>query len=360
METTNKAPKMIDLDLYRQAGIDPKTGLPLKAGAGMPCTLKDDTKKLLRIIDEQNAVNRYVWYNLPAELTSQELERLLYYKGQLAFFFLDDKFYFMPYALSGGIDFYGRFKTIHPIPFSDGTDKETARQRTLLSTINLDVAYDVPDLFTELDPTKTCVLLYDYTKQLSQTIIARKDLQEPILDVMANCIPYANTAAMNSTGVMGMKVSGEDEAANVEIASKAVQNAALTGRKYIPMIGGVDFQELAGQNLADIEQFMIFMQSLDNFRLSTYGLDNGGLFQKKAHMLEAEQEMNGGNIGLIIQDGLSIRQNFCNIANSIFGTSIWCEVSETVAGLDKNMDGEISDEQDGQEPIDNEGGTANE
>jgi hypothetical protein len=73
--------KMTDLQLLMQAGINPKTGLPMKFG-GSKVALKEDTKKLLRIVDEQDAVNRYVWYNLPCNITSQELERLLYYKGR--------------------------------------------------------------------------------------------------------------------------------------------------------------------------------------------------------------------------------------------------------------------------------------
>ena len=43
-----------------QAGIDPKTGLPIKLGAGNKCVLKEDIKKFLRLVDEQDAVNRYV------------------------------------------------------------------------------------------------------------------------------------------------------------------------------------------------------------------------------------------------------------------------------------------------------------
>ena len=97
------------------------------------------------------------------------------------------------------------------------------------------------------------------------------------------------------------------------------------------------------------DEFMMALQSLDNFRLSTYGLDNGGLFQKRQHMLQSEEEMNmagGGSVGLIMQDGLSIRQRFCDIVNSIWGLGIWCDVSETASGSDKNMDGELSDQKD--------------
>ena len=38
-----------------------------------------DIKKFLRLVDEQ-----YTFYNLPADITSQELERMLYQKGQLS------------------------------------------------------------------------------------------------------------------------------------------------------------------------------------------------------------------------------------------------------------------------------------
>ena len=81
-------PKIPDIKTLIQAGFDPKTGLPNKIGT-KPC-LKENVKKALRLIDEQDAVNRYTWYNLPCNITSQELERMLYYKGQLAFFYMED------------------------------------------------------------------------------------------------------------------------------------------------------------------------------------------------------------------------------------------------------------------------------
>ena len=34
------------------------------------------------------------------------------------------------------------------------------------------------------------------------------------------------------------------------------------------------------------------------------------------------------NTDLILQDGLSIRQEFCNIVNKVFNLHIWCEAKE--------------------------------
>ena len=355
----NKGPYLPNLEPLIMAGIDPKTGLPTKVTSSAPCNIKENIKRLIRIQDEQDAVNRYTWYNLPDGLNGQMLERMLYYKGQLCFFYFKemDKFYFMPYALDGGIDFYGRYIGVHPIPFSGGTTDEekvqAAKQMTVLSAKKLKPTYDVitpEELMNEgVNALYTrCVLLKDYTEQLAQTITPRQMLNDSIIDVEAECIPFMRTAMIRATGVKGMRVGNQDEQSNVQAANNSMVDAALTGKVNIPIIGSVEFQELNDGTVGKAEEFMMALQSLDNFRLSTYGLENGGLFQKRERKLVSEQEMNagGGSVGLVMQDGLSIRQRFCDIVNSIWGLGIWCDVSETVSGTDKDMDGELSDQQD--------------
>jgi hypothetical protein len=352
MATNNKMPAMYDLDAYYAAGINPQTGLPIKAGDnGLSCISKSDIKKQLRILDEQDAVNRFTWYNLPSGLNSRLMERILYYKGQAMFFKIKDNFYFLPYALDGTIDVYGRFTDVTPLPFNGSTKAKDGKELPWIPGLKRKVAYDIqmPEDYVseegeiswdkiEADQENYCVLLKDYTEQVSQTNISRQVLQDPILDVMADMFPFMRTALLNGTGVQGMRVNSQDEYANVEAASRSVNRAALEGKKYIPIVGNVDFQDLAGGELAKAEEFLLAMQSLDNYRLSLYGLDNGGLFQKKSHMLEAEQAMNTGTTGLVMRDSLQNRQDFCNIVNSIFGLQIWCEPSEVVMGMDMNGD----------------------
>ena len=344
-------PKMVDLDLLIQAGIDPKTGLPRKMAKRK--NLKPEIKRALRIIDEQDAVNRYVWYNLPNNITSQELERMLYYKGQLCFFYMKDldQFFFMPYALDGTIDFYGRYNRVHPVPMTSGTeDKNGKAQAQLLSQIKLDVLYGIP-VPKEGDTVETfmkslenkCVLLYDYSKQLSQTITPRCEVNDAILDAMAECVPFMRTSLLLSTGVKGMRVQNGDDWTNVQDANKSVEDAALSGDPYIPMVGMTEFQDLQNGQVAKSEEYMLAMQSLDNLRLSTYGIDNGGLFEKKAHELQTEADINGGPVGLVLQDGLSIRQTFSTIVNALYGLGIWCEPAENITGADLNGDGLMYD-----------------
>lgn len=345
------AASMYDVNTIVQAGINPKTGLPIRMDSSAPICVKGDIKKNLRIMDEQNAVNRYTWYNLPKGLDGQLIERILYYRGQGMLFQLKGKFYFLPYALqapedSTGIDVYGRFTGVTPLPFN-GTSNDGKKDAPWIRGLVFEPLYEAPDLaeFAEASPEeimrtleKSCVLLHDYTPQISQTNISRQALNDPILDVMSDCIPFMRTALLNGTGVMGMRVGNENEQAAVDAASNAINKAALEGRKYVGIMGQLDFQELTDGPVAKAEEYMLALQSLDNFRLSLYGLDNGGLFQKKSHMLQAEQEMNAGNTGLVAEDGLRNRQKFCTIANTLWGGSMWCEPSECTIGIDRDGD----------------------
>ena len=366
MATKNSGPYMPNLEALLAAGIDPKTGLPVKATSGTKCALKNDIKKIVRIIDEQDAVNRYKWYNLPCNLSSQEVERLLYYKGQLCFFYFKDldEFYFMPYALDGTIDFYGRFNTIHPIPITGGEeDKEKVKRKTaqeeLLSQIKLKCIYAPITFADEVNydvMTSSAVLLHDYTKQQSQTIIPRQQVNDPLIETIASMIPYARTAAMLSTGVKGVRVNDSAEAEDVMVGSSTIDVAAQTGNPWVPLLGKLDYQELNGGVAYKPTDFMQLMQSLDNFRLSTYGIDKGGLFEKKSQILESENSVNASNTAVALTDGLAIRQNFCNIVNSIWHLGMWCDVTETAAMRDDNGDGRIDENDTAASQSGSEGG----
>ena len=346
-----KGPVLIDPSLYKQAGIDQETGLPTRMVDSV--LMLKNMKHILRLVDEQDAVNRYKWFNLPCNISSEELERLLYYKGQLCFFYFKelDEFYFMPFALDGSIDFYGRYNTIHPVPMSSGTEEEKKNQklvdtqRSLLSMLKLKVVKAIKSLdeLKEEDLYNSAVILWDYSRQIGQNIVPRADVNDPLLEVIAEIPCFLRTALIASTGIKGMRVADADAKDEVIKASNDVLKCALTGKLATPITSAIVIQELFEGPVGKAQEYLLSMQALENLRLSTYGLENGGLFEKKAHKLEEEQEMNTSTVGLVYEDGLAIRQNFCNIVNSIWGTSIWCMPSESVTGSDLDGDGLMFD-----------------
>lgn len=364
-------PKLPNMKPLIQAGIDPKTGLPIKYSKNMG-KLKGDIKKQLRIIDEQDAINVGIWYNINRVLnmTSQKVERMLYYKYQLCFFYNKelDSFFLLPFALSSkdgnGLDVYGRYKYITPIAFNSGDEehKKTPIEE-YLSNLHLRVIYSPIDLnyididtLKELQNDNVAVIIQDYSPQYDQTNgIPRYLLQDSLLDVMSDCIPFMRTNLLLNSGVTGMRVNDADQKDAVIDASISMETNALNGLPWIPIEGQIELQELTGKNASRVQDYMLAMQSLENYRLSTHGIDSGGLFEKKAHTLQSEQEMNGSTVGLVLQDKVSLRQDACNIINSIWALGIWYEPSETITKSDINGDGLLYDRQ----TVINKGGNSN-
>lgn len=246
----------------------------------------------------------------------------------------NDTFFFLPYALNGSIDVYGRFMGITPVIFQGtATTEKDGKEKPFIPGMLKKPIYDIAmaptmDMFED-----GCVILKDYTPQQDETIISRQVIQDPLLMTMAQTIPMAQTALISNSGVKGIRVQDEDQAESVRIAGREITKAAMSGCPWVPITAQTEFQDLSNGTALKAEEYLLFLQGLDNYRLSLYGLDNGGLFQKKSHMLESEQEMNSIHAKLAFQDGLTLRQNFCNIVNSIWGLNIWCEGSTAAIGL---------------------------
>lgn len=324
--------------------------------------LKGQLLNSLRTIDRQTAMKRFTWYNLPEGITAELIERILFDRGKLMFFKLNGKAFVAPYTVfspdeddGSGIDMYGRYIRVTPVPYR-GPITSDSDLEPLLKGISFKVHYEValPEDY-DYDPQaiqqaieESAVLLHDYTGDAPERVVPRDITNLALLDLMAEMPAFMRTSLINSTGVRGLKVADATEEGEVNRANAQIQKAALSGDIYTPIKGTQEFQDLTNGVTGNAEEFLLAMQSLDNLRLSTWGLDNGGLFQKRSHLLEAEQEMNAGNVGMVLKDSLDNRQEWCTIINSIWGTSMWCEVSETVLGIDTTGDGVIGDNEAGQ------------
>ena len=348
-------PNLPDIQRLLQAGIDPWTGLPLKLMGGKPEFLVQDAKRAYSLIDEQNAINRFQWINLPDGIDGKLIERILYYKGQAALSFIEEqqRFVFLPYTLasdpddaSGGLDIYGRYKSIHLIQFMGATDPKTYKYIGKRCKVQYDIQLDEQTM----DTVDKAVILWDYSPQLSQIIQPRAMIQQWVLQMMAEDTSFLRTKLIIGTGINGLKCNGADQINDVRDLSRGMINAAMEGSPYVGIDGaaGLELQGLEKTNPGTMrsEDYLMALQSLDNIRLSAYGLDNGGIFEKKAHITNDELAMNGSSVGLVYQDSLSQRQRFCDIVNSLWGLNIDCVPSENVIGMDMNGDGMVADDSD--------------
>lgn len=287
----------------------------------------DDIRKQLRVVDEQEAIHRYLWEDLPDGLNSELIERILYYRYKGAFFVLPElgnRAYFLPVALADTIDCYGRFKKAKPLPFTGRAQVSESGKAEFLPGLSLDLIYDKPT-----EPVENAgVLCYDYCLQMAQTGLTRQTLQEPTLGMLAQIMAYVRTSLKGATGVRGVRVSDQSEQSNVAAAAHSMESAALCGETLIPIIGKIDFQELMDGDASKPDKLLMVYQALNNYRRSLYGLENGGLYQKDTtYQNTSESEMNTSADKAPLYDGLEQRRRAADIANSAFGWSIRVSVN---------------------------------
>lgn len=332
-----------DISSLVAAGIDPKTRLPLKL-LGRKDSLEPGLKKLLRIKDESEAINRYSWWNTGLTINSNMLERFLYYKYKLGFFYFNGGFWVMPVTLSGAgtLDFYNLENEVTPVPFNDSA---SAEQKKVLSSMRLKVVKE-PMLTPSIqDFENSCVILRDYTPQGDiNSGIPRATLQDAIIALEATILPYMRTNLMNNTGIIGVKISDQQEANDIIEAANSIDEAAKNGTPWIPLMQKLDRQPLNNGGSSDSTSYLQAYQAIDNLRQSFLGVNKSGIYDKSQYVNASQTAMNVPS-SFPLTDGLKLRQDACNIINSIWPLGIWCEISETAACTDLNGDNLADDSQ---------------
>lgn len=309
-------------------------------------SLADRFRMSLRVQDLQEFIGRYKWYNLPEGIDQELLERMFYYRGQVGIFYepAEEKLYILPYVLNGSIDMYGRYTGVSFLPFNGKAETENGKKNIYIPGELREPQYEIllPEELTLEKFNNACVLCTDYSKQLAQKIKPRAELQECVIQLESELYPFVRTALLSNTGIRLLKVRSEAEAEQIPILNQTMYDAALNGDCNLSYIGDVTADTLDSPVAAKPDDYLLTLQSLDNMRLNMMGLQNGGIFQKKAHMLEDENAMIESNSSSVYMDGLRNRQRWCNIINSIWGIGMWCEPSETEMEMDMNGDGLVT------------------
>ena len=345
-----KLPVMIDPRMLEQTGIISYYKKALAQG-GSKLPLKDQMRILMRIVDEEDAIGRFEWKNLPQNFTlqSDDIERLIYFRGQLVFFYFEplDKFYLMPYS-GCDIEFYGRYTYVTPVPVATSAENDNYdAQKEMLSALKLKAFYTMPtdkEIEEAGGINKIGIIIRDYDCQMSaQYIIPRNELNEPLLDIESEMFPIARTSRIASSGVKGMRVPDGSASDHVKEANNKMYEAAISGEPFVPIECPVEFQELNEGNVSKNENYMLDLQTAENFRLSTYGIENGGLFNKKSHELENEAKLNSGPVRARLKRCLNKRTDSVKIINKIWSLNILVDISDEIEEHNTMTEGEKGD-----------------
>lgn len=346
---------MYDIKSFENAGV-PLTKNVIKYGnsvdqngniiRGNPENLNLNYDSLYQIMRNHNRIEtleRYMWLNVPFGLTQDIIERVLFFRGKGIFYFNDevDKFQFLPFALNGTIDEYGRYIRCNTLPFTgvdeEEKDSKNKKKERRLIYENLDIVYDLPynaEMMKMVKEKKTVgIILNDNSLGLTQQPIIRSNYVKPILHLMSTLMQIINTAMYGCADHSLIQVENESEIASINNQINAINFDILKGRRFTPIAGTLPIQPLKTSNTANLEGLFNTFNSLSNFLKSITGIANPGVFDKKAHLLQEEQQLNGSNADDVYYNGLRLRQEFCMMIQAYYNYPIWCESKRGMSGV---------------------------
>lgn len=315
---------------------------------------------LYAIMRQQNMIEtleRYMWTNIPFGLTADLIERLLFFRGKGVFYFNDkvEKFQFLPFALNGVIDEYGRFTSCNTLPFT-GVDQveeggKKSKSRKMLNAIyeDLPIVYDLPyneEMIKGIRERKVVgIILNDNSLAVSQQPVIRSNYVKPVLHMLSTLMQIINTAMYGNADHNLIQIENEGELQSINEQIEAINFDILRGRRFTPIVGKLPINPIKTSNTANLEGLFETFNSLTNFLKSITGIANSGVFDKKAHLLQEEQKLNGSNSDDIYYNGLRLRQEFCLMVQAYYGYPIWCQSKRAMTeGEEENiMLGETSD-----------------
>lgn len=337
---------MYDYMPYQMAGVENKK--ILKYGNAIdqdgncitpnPLKFNLNYESCFAIMREQNKIEtleRYMWTNVPFGLTPDIIERQLFYRGNGVFYFNDkvDKFQFLPFALNETIDEYGRYTRCNTLPFigvdTDGREKSKNKKPQSLVYENLELVYDLPYNEEMLNKVKkgnvVGIVLNDSSLGLSQKPTIRSIYVKPILHLMATLMQIINSAMFGCADHNVVRVENESELESVREQLEAINQNILKGHRFTPIASPLAIETLKTNNTANLEGLFNTFNSLNNLLKSITGIANSGVFDKKAHLLQSEQDLNQSNSDDIYYNGLRQRQEFCLMVQAYYNYPIWCE-----------------------------------
>lgn len=337
---------MYDTETFLSAGI-PQNKKMIKYGnaidqngnAVTPNLLKFnlDYDSVFNIMREQNrieTIERYMWINVPFGLTADLIERLLYYRGKGILYFNDkvDKFQFLPFALNDTIDEYGRYTRCNTLPFTgvDTVDNKKKKTKQLNAVYeDLKIVYDLPynqEMLENISKGEIVgIILNDSSLGVSQQNTIRYNYVKPVLHMLATLMQIINTAMFGAADNNVIRVENESEYNSIVEQINSINQDILKGKRFTPVIGALPIEPLKTSSTVDLEGLFNTFNSLTNFLKSITGVSNAGVFDKKAHLLQDEQKLNGSNADDIYYNGLRQRQEFCLMVQAYYGYPIWCE-----------------------------------
>ena len=308
-------------------------------------TSSKDRRLLMAMLSHKHMVEtieRFEWRNLPPELPSDLIERVLYFRFKGALFMFNEKYYFLPFTLKGTIDSYGRYISITPVLFTGQWKIQQGKYTediSFMSNAEFTVVYDLPkqegetaedevgedvedDAITLPDAKDKAVILTDSSLEISQDFTPVSYLIRPLVEQMVDILVLVNIDLITSAKVFYVVAKDASQKEAIEKEFQDLDNRILNGKRIVVVTSPTELKELTGANVKDSARYFQSYQSIDNLRKDIIGIDNGGTFMKQEHTTEMETQTNSNGGSFVLNNALRMRKAFCETVNHVFGLSM--------------------------------------
>lgn len=303
----------------------------------------------------QEYMERYKWEGLPDELPSDIIERILFFRFKGMFFKFNDKHYFLPFALKGTIDPYGRYESVVPTLFTGQWDEEKGKfddDMFLPSTVSeglFKVRYNLNGEQSEWDT----VILTDQSLHISQDRVPAAFMISPLISQLTDILVLVNIDLMSSAKVYTIVAPDQETKTAIEQEMAELDDNIMNGKRFVVLTGSqaAKLDELQGSSAKDSARYFQTYQSLDNLRKEILGVEGGSTFQKMEHMTDNEVEVNASD-NSVLNNGLRMRQEFAELINHYFNLNVTVDChdhsSEDIIGEESSQTGQLrGDDEDG-------------
>ena len=299
---------------------------------------------LLKAKDRAQCSNRYVWKNLPVNLTSQQLETFFYNFGSLCFF-IDKKtnsLVIAKYATSGQLNAMGRLNKIKPIDFAGHSynfelnvlqpDGNTAQGRDVAVVID-----DYTASYQNVDEISRAWLNGESTIKDQTTVY-----QQLINNVIVSG-KKAIALAPNEESAEAVRIQAS------QLLKSANPVAVLSGKDSIK---DLPLQMFNFANNFDCANYCMQLDYYDKVRANFNGIATPPTAEKREHLVNAEIEQTNTVSDIMLYDGLQTRKQGLELLKKYYPNradiqAIEVEINDYIVSKKTEESNEVEDDEGG-------------
>lgn len=282
-----------------------------------PCgNINRDKTKYLDIwtnYDMTQCISRYVWENLPDNIKSYDVERMLYFRTTLTGFKFGGRIFILPYVINGSLNPYGYPTKGYPLTYNGKPINEKSEM------FNYELRFNASGI---LDGDYNAVLLFDNVPRFigSNMGMSRFAINQVLIADMADVLSRVNINVVVTNKKLYFIAKDPNQRAVLE---QEIEASLGSDSPFGVLSSPLEVQTI--QNTDDYQADDLFnvIKNYDAIRCFMSGIQSKNFgTEKKERLVSGELAGNEEQIDLVADIGLELRQNFADNMNKLFGTNI--------------------------------------